>query len=59
MPKSIQDRLTAAVAKRLGVTVAFLRWDRDSRTGADIPVFAVPAAIIVDARALGLTAEAV
>lgn len=54
---TLHVRLTDAVAHRLGVTVSFLRWQRDPRTGADTPIFVVPADRVQDARALGLTVE--
>lgn len=58
MTESLQDRLTNAVAKRLGVAARFIRWERNERTGADTPIFAVPVDAIATARELGLTVEA-
>ena len=49
-------RLAAIVAKKLGADVSFIRWDR-LPTGADLPVFRVPAHLIGQAQALGLTVE--
>lgn len=53
----IESRLVAAVERRLGIAVRFLRWTLHARTGASIPVFAVPADALKAARALGLTVE--
>lgn len=36
-------RLAGHVSVKLGTTATFIRWDRDSKTGADVPVFSVPA----------------
>lgn len=44
--RRITDRLAYAVARRLAVPldrVQIVRWDRDRKTHAEIPVFAVPA----------------
>ena len=43
--RRITDRLAYAVARRLAVPVdrvRIVRWDRDRKTNAEIPVFAVP-----------------
>ena len=54
--RRIDTGVTAAVARRLGVAVVLLRWDVDRR-GASVPVFAVPAEVVQEARALGLRVE--
>ena len=54
----IDTRLVDCVARRLGVPVRLLRHDVDRRTHAQIPVFGVPEPHVAQARALGLTVEA-
>lgn len=55
---TLPSRLTNAVSQRLGTDVRFVRWQEHAPTGAQIPVFAVPAHALTAARALGLTCEA-
>lgn len=55
---SLASRLTAIAARKLGVPVSFSEWREDRRTGAQIPVFNVPASHAQQARALGLTVRA-
>jgi hypothetical protein len=54
---ALPARLGAIVAAKLGTTATFLRWERDHKTGADVPVFSVPVEHHAQARALGLTVE--
>lgn len=56
---TLPSRLANHVSQRLGTEATFVRWERDPRTGADTPVFAVPAHAVLAAKALGLTVEAV
>ena len=51
---TIESRLAACVAKKMGCETTFVRWDLDLRTGASIPVFSVPMDRRDDAAALGL-----
>jgi hypothetical protein len=57
MSDAAMNRGVAAISKRLGVAVSFLRWSEPDRFGAQTPVFAVPANVAGKARALGLTVE--
>lgn len=57
-PRHLDARLIAAVTQRLGVPVRIVLWDEHRPTGAKIPVFAVPADKVAEARALGLEARA-
>lgn len=50
----LAGRLTAHVSAKLGVPVEFAEW-REHKTGAQVPVFAVPATHAQQARELGLT----
>lgn len=56
-PQPLEERIAAACTRRLGVSVQFVRWQRDPRTGADTPVLAVPASHAAAAREAGLTIE--
>lgn len=56
--KGLEARLSKAVAEKLGVDAHVARWDDDPKTGAKIPVFAVPPSHTKAARALGLTVAA-
>lgn len=53
------QRGVAAISKRLGAPVTFLRWSEPDRFGAQTPVFQVPAKVASKARTLGLTVEVV
>lgn len=55
---TLPSRLASHVSAKLGTEARFVRWQRDPRTGADTPIFAVPAHTLTAARALGLTVEA-
>jgi hypothetical protein len=62
MTKQIADyraalgpRLAGHASAKLGAAVEFVRWDHDHKTGADVPVFSVPADRAAAARALGLS----
>lgn len=55
---TLPSRLANHVSQRLGTDARFVRWQSDPKTGADTPVFAVPAHAVLAARALGLTVEA-
>lgn len=54
MNQNLETRITEAAARKLGVPVQIVRWDKH-RTGADVPVFAVPDTHRVQAQSLGLT----
>lgn len=54
---ALGPRLAKHVSAKLGSPATFLRWDRDAKTGADIPVFKVAASVTSFARDLGLTVE--
>lgn len=54
----LESRLAKCVADKLGVAATVRRWDDCPKTGAKIPVFAVPQDALVAARAAGLTCEA-
>jgi hypothetical protein len=53
----LAQRLADGVSAKLGTPVEFARWERDSKTGADVPVFRVPAGLMAQAKSLGLTVE--
>lgn len=54
---TLPSRLANHVSQRLGTDCSFVGWQRDPKTGADVPIFAVPAHAVIAARALGLTVE--
>lgn len=54
----LEARLAKAVTEKLGVEARLIRWDDHAKTGAKIPVFAVPAHALEAACAAGLAAEA-
>lgn len=53
---TVESRIARAVTQRLGVTAVFLRWQRDTRTGADLPVLGVPSAAVRLAASCGFEA---
>ena len=57
---ALETRLLHAVQERLGSKrVTFERWERDRQTGADVPVFGVPADLTAHAAHLGLTFDTI
>lgn len=51
---ALGPRLAGHVSAKLGVEAEFIRWDLDRKTGADVPVFRVPASHANEAIRLGL-----